>query len=409
MKQLKKYFLTFLVLCLLLTSLAGCKKSVKESEYSKTVVATYGTEKIYLDEVNFILKRNQMAYDMYANYYLSAGNISSLSEFYELDLYGTGIPIGDTIREDVMAGILQTRILGGLASEFKISLDDSDKELIANSVKEYMEESDPGVIKATGATEDLLTSIYERNLLANKVYDYLVADIDKKVERDDFRQRKLSYIYIKEDKVEEGKDDTTDEKKFAEEILEEVKDLYEKEKDVKKVDLSKLVTSYKENDDYKDFKDSISASSRVIGDKINADKSAFGTEGLKLKTGEAAIAHVESSGYYVIFCVDDYNDEETDKQIEAEYDDRRAVMFKSKYKEYQEAAPEFEVLKKVYEQLKFNEIKYENVPETTEEITTEKSTEAGTTKAGSIEASTEKTTEEATTENPEATTEESKS
>ena len=48
-----------LSLVLGLGSLMGCSKAVKTEDYATTVVATFGDEKIYLDEANFLAKSEQ--------------------------------------------------------------------------------------------------------------------------------------------------------------------------------------------------------------------------------------------------------------------------------------------------------------------------------------------------------------
>ena len=50
----------------------GCttvRKSDLSDDYSEVVAATYGDEKIYLDEVNYYLRNSQIMYEYYGSIY----------------------------------------------------------------------------------------------------------------------------------------------------------------------------------------------------------------------------------------------------------------------------------------------------------------------------------------------------
>ncbi len=392
MNQLKRVFLLSLALCLAAFSLVGCSdNTISKEDYSQTVAATFGDENIYLDEANFLLRLTQVQYDY--NYYSYYGSYPTAS-FYEQDTSTAGKTYWDQIKEDTMAVILQTRILCAKAEELGVSLTEEDEASVKESVNSFLEETDSAVLEASGANEALLTAIYEKNLLANKVFDVLTEDYDTTVTRDDFKQISVQYIMLLDDE-----DDETDDDALIEKVLEDVQAAAKEVESGETIDMDAIIEKYEDDDAYADF--SLYSGERSFGE--DDDSTDFGTASFKLSTGESTSVKVESTYYtarYVIYCVNDYDEEATDEAIQEEYQTRRETLFSEIYPDIQAAAPEFTVVDKVFDQLVYVTI-FSNET-TTAETEEESSSEAESTTEdeGSTtgEATEESTLEETTDE-----------
>lgn len=341
MSQKGKSGLGFLMAGLMIGSvLTGCETNT--ADYSSTVVAKYGDEKIYMDEAYFYAKLTQYQYEM--NYSTS---------LWSYDFTGSGETFEDSVREDVMSQILQTYILNEEAAEKGITLSEEQKALVKENVEKFME--DEKVVAATKATESLVERIYTMNAIANLMYEDLVADTSTDVEEENFLCKNISYILIRSTDTDEA--ENVDKEAIADEILEKVNEGKKFED---------IVGDYK-SDDY-----SVSKSENVTIQKSSTY--LFQEEAWAMKTDEVIKTHVEDKDYwYVIKCNSD-NDEDAQKNaIENEIEKRKAENFKEKYADILKEAKKFTVDEKKWAQIKFiDDPAY--IPESTENSSNESST-----------------------------------
>ncbi len=166
MKGLKTILALLLALAMILS---GC--AANTSRYATTVAATYGDQAIYLDEANFWLRYEQMSYSYYA-YYLY--QYYGITDFYSQPSGRREQTYGESIKEDIMAGILQTCILLDHESEFDTSLNEKDKEKIEQTIKDLMSNYSDTLFteKLVGKFgENELRAVLEKRVRALKVWD----------------------------------------------------------------------------------------------------------------------------------------------------------------------------------------------------------------------------------------------
>ena len=175
---------------------SGCERG-RTADDAKTVVAKYGNEKIYLNEARFYAQLSQYQYEeQYA-----------MAAYWQTELT-TGYTYEDSVKDDAMAKVLQTRILCEQADALGVSLDDEDTSKISEAVEGFLASAE-GI--AIGADETLVKTIYTQNALANKVQQELVADTDKEVDEEQFACRDMDCIVIYPSETEDGEEDTVDE------------------------------------------------------------------------------------------------------------------------------------------------------------------------------------------------------
>lgn len=304
---------------------SGCSiGGVNTEDYGTVVAATYGDDKIYLDEVNFFVRNSQYVYEMYY------GTDIWSNESYE--------GISDYLVESIMASLNQTSVLVSKAEELGVTLSDEDKEKVAASVAEFFEEADENLVEACAISEERLTQIYEKNALANRVYEATYADKDYAVTDEEAAQRTVSYILVP---AADGEDK-------ANEVLEAVSG---------GKDMEEAAEEY-----------SYSYSTLTFGDDDYDNE--IGTVSAEMEEGEYAIANVSSDGWYVMYMKDKFDETATENKKASLEEENKVQIFEEIYAEWVEAGPEFEVDEDILGLIKFKNAIYEE-PETTAAETTE--------------------------------------
>lgn len=400
MRRMRRILSVGLSAALSATALTGCYTTVKDDNYDTTVVATLGDQDIYLTEVNYYLMMLQVTYDYYYDYFYSTYyGFTSKEEFYEYTGFSSdGTSTWDGMKEDAMAMVQQTYILCSYADEFGISLSDEDLEKVDEAVEEFLTETDSGIVEACKVDEESLTDIYKRNALANRVYEYLVADIDTEVNEEDYRCTEVSYLAIsvaEEDEDADTSDNDADEAEEEEETEEEEVDLEAMAETVLE-ELQEQMEIYEESDEdddsipynavialHEDDTDiSIALTSGTEYSKpeeAEEDEDSEDTEDTEeeetetlqsicwntLSTGDYTTWYDEDNAVaYVIYCVNDDVEESKEEAIEEELESRRDTMFEEKYADLVKASPTFTVKSRVYSQIKYKDIAYASDEET---------------------------------------------
>jgi hypothetical protein len=364
------------------TALTGCYSRVTSDNYATTVVATFGDKNIYLNEVNFYLKMMQVTYDTYYDYFYGPYyGFSSKKEFYEYTgMTDDGSTIWDAMKEDAMAAVQQTYILCEHAPEYNITLSDEDLQKVDDSVQEFLTETDAGVIDACKVDEEMLTQIFTNNALANRVYEYLVSDIDTTVDEADYRYTQVAYLSIKENAdtsdndVDEAEETVSvDLEAKATEVLEALKsqmDIYAVSgEDDDSIPYNAVIDQYS---DETDITISYTASQQYAkpdsDDSTDADKDTDSTETKQtlqsicwnnLSTGDYTTWYdADNSVAYVVYCTNDDVEDAKESAIESELDNRRSDRFTEKYADIVKNSSTFSVKSRVYSQVKYEDISY---------------------------------------------------
>lgn len=99
--------------------MAGCTNQNAET---KLVIAKFGEEDIYLEELQFYLIINQVDYEKeYAKQYPD-------QNIWETDVLGTGNVLEDDVKQSIMQEVKKMHILLKKAEEFGITMEEEDEE-----------------------------------------------------------------------------------------------------------------------------------------------------------------------------------------------------------------------------------------------------------------------------------------
>lgn len=389
----KRFLAGSLAAVMALGMMTGCttvRKSDLSDDYSEVVAATYGDEKIYLDEVNYYLRNKQLMYEYY-------------SAIYGANLLETE-DAQNSLRTEAMSVIYQTRVLCDHASDYKVELTDDDRKLVQQTVEELLSSDNKTFLEVAGSDEEMLTELLTQNALANKVYDAIISQKEITTTEESVRRNSISYLLFSEEpeKSEEETEaageteaetvhdhDHDHESDEESEAAEETK--YYTEEDANAT-LKKLQSGTSLEDVAKELDMDVNENNFAVNEEQTSE---YGKAAVALKEGESAIAHVDNVGWYVMYCNTENDEEATATAYDDAVSKEKSEYFTEVYKELDKA--KFKVNEDVIQLLDIADTPVystETEAETSEGETAEGSTEAGTaeTTAGETEAETTETT-----------------
>lgn len=341
-------------------ALTGCGQ--KNTDYATTVVATYGDTPIYLDEANFMARYNQWYNELYYMGYFGEG-------MWGQDIGGKTLEAAT--KEDVMAALLQTEALIAHAEEYGVSLTDADMEKVNQACSDFFEQESAKLVEATGATEELVKRIYEKNALANKVWQAVVADTDTQVSLEESQQVGIRYILVREEAEPENAETGAAAETTAAEAdgngetagSEEGKAAAAETPEAKAND---IVSRIQAGEDIGDVAEELGLTCNTghyakhpaeTGDEEGAEGTSssdlLGTNAASMAVGEARAVYGESAdGWYVIYCDTENDEEATENEVESIIRERKSARFAEVYAGWDKA--EFKVDEDVWELVAFN-------------------------------------------------------
>ncbi len=431
MKGWKKGMAALLAAVLTAGTAAGCAASM--SEYGTTPALTYGDQTVYLDEANFWLRYEQWLMEsQYGTMYQYYGYTNMWEA--PADEYTT---LGQQLKEDVMAQILQTRILNDHAEELGISLTEEDQTRITETVADFRESFDDSFREYCDASDESINGWLQQNALAVKVWDAVKQQAEVTVTDEECQMFSVEYVNITDstDSTEStestaaettaassesadttaaetesteasGEESTAAETESAEASGEEstaaetagaqssgedttaaeTTEAASGETLTGEALANEVLRRLNEGQAFSDFEDELGVTvnnqSFLRSDTDNS--STIYQEAVNMATGEAKMVDYDG-GWYVIYCVAELDKEATEEERASVEDTKREEHFNTVYAEWTAAAPSYEV-QDAWDDLKVDEMIYV-AKETTAAETTAADTTSEETAAESESAS----------------------
>jgi len=340
----KKLLAAALAAVLAVSVLAGCGTSVKPEDYDTTVVATYGDENIYLDEVNMYLRAEQYYYEYIYTY------MYGMSDIWNQEV-ANGVTMKDSVLESVMSMIRQIYVLKDQADSLGVSLSEEDMAKIEKTVDGVLKDSADELVKAYNLSRERMIEIYKNNAIANLVWEALVADVDTNIPEEEVRCVGASYVLVNEPNLKaepkEGEEvDARPAKAKAQEIYDAVKGGATLADAAKELNLT------------------VSKGTYFVGDKY--EEKTLGYKAVGMKEGEAVIFELEEGKGWYVMVLDTLKDEAaTESKRESVLSQRKAELFKTKYAEVEKNSAAFAVDEKVWQNVPMDTLFVAPEPQTT--------------------------------------------
>ena len=201
---------------------------------------------------------------------------------------GTDTTLEDGIRNAALSRISQVKIMNLLARDMNIALTEEERSLAAQAAAQYDDALSKELRSALhNVDRETLAGMYEEYALADKLYRYIIRDINPEISDDEARTITVQQIFIRKDV-----NDTSDE---ALSVAREVRRLAMAGEDFKS-----LIDHYSDG------------TQSTISFGKGEREATFEAAAFNLGTGDISGIIEAEDGFYILKCVTTFNREETD-------------------------------------------------------------------------------------------------
>ena len=316
MKRLRYKSIMIALMAMCLIGMTACGEDGVLGSDTKIVLTTgFKTDEVFRIEKISCMKPEMMVY------------LLNVKNQYE-ETFGSELwkrtngeeNIADHVKENVLAQITKVKTMNLLAKEHDVTLTEEEVAKAAKAAKEYFKSLTEDEVAVLKVDEALLQQMYQEYALANKLYHYLIADINPEISDDEARTITVQHVFVKTYAVnDEGEHViyTASEKAQA---YDRIKEAYERALAGEEFALLMAEYSDDETTEYSFGK--------------GTGEEAFETAAFNLATGEISRIVETASGYHIIRCISTFDKEETDRNKLKIVDQRRKEVFNEKYTEF---------------------------------------------------------------------------
>lgn len=292
--------------------LCGCEKINRDT---KIVLTTgFTKDEVFRIETASCYKKEVMVY------------LTNLQNQYE-QVYGAeiwqmeqdGVTIEQSVKESVLAELAQIKTVNLMAERYGVSLTETEQEAVSEAAKVYFESLTAVEKDAMDVNLDTIRQLYREYALANKVYEYMIKDVNPEISDDEARTVVLQQILLRF-----GRQSGTEETEVSDQ---QKSYAYARAKEALKrieagEDFDVVAARYNEAEE-----------STVSIGKGKTD-AAYEEAAFQLAGGEISGIIETEEGYYILKCVSTLNREETDLNKVKIVEERKKEAFSREYDSY---------------------------------------------------------------------------
>lgn len=232
-----------------------------------------------------------------------------------------GMTLEENVKETVLAKIAQIKTMYLLARDKDVTLDAQEQEKVRQASEKFFQTLNDREKELMGVDLEIIEQLYTEYALADKVYQYIIQDVNPEISDDEARTITVQHILIRTY--------TTDGAGSRVPLPENLKQaVYDKALEIREMavngenDFVDLASRYSE--------DSTITYSFGKGEMDAAfEEAAFG-----LETNEISQVVESESGYHIIKCLNTFDREQTDISKQEIVEERRREVFGQEYDEF---------------------------------------------------------------------------
>lgn len=300
------------ICCFLLT---GCSSIDRDT---KIVLTTgFRNDEVFRIESASCYKKEVMVY------------LTNIQNQYE-QVYGReiweqgrdGVTLEDSVKESVLAELAQIKTMNLMAEKYGLALNEAEKESVKEAAAVYFDSLTATEKKQLDVSRDTIRHLYTEYALANKVYAYLIQDINPEISDDEARTITLQQILVKNGREDENgvmQPFTDEEWEYA---------------------YKKAIEARRQIEDGEDFEVVASiyneAGESTVYIRKGDKDAAFEEVAFSLGNGEVSRIFEAEDGFYILKCISTLNREETDSNKVKIVEERRKEAFSREYDSFVE-------------------------------------------------------------------------
>ena len=243
---------------------------------------------------------------------------------YGSEIWGAsfeGVSLGENIKETVLAQIAQIKTMNLMAQDYKVELDEQEQESVKQAAEKYYNSLNTVEIEKMGVDQKLIENLYREYATADKVYQYIIRDVNPEISDDEARIITVEHILIKTYALDGNGQKIAYTGTDKEEALETAEKVWNMAVSGE-TDFEELATQYSEDENV------------TYSFGKGETEEAFEKAAFDLGTGEISNIVETSLGYHIIKCISTFNKEETDANKIRIVEKKRQEVFGEEYDAY---------------------------------------------------------------------------
>ena len=284
---------------------------------SKKVVLTTGFDKnevFRIEEASCSKEEMQVYLTNIQNHYETVFG----SQIWETNI--NGVSLEENVKDTALAKMAQIKAMTLLARKHNVTLTEEEWAKVEEAAAEYYQSLNETEIELMGITENTIVSLYGEFAVSNKLYHYLIKDINPEISDDEARTITVEHIHIKTYHLDEN-GNKVDYSDYAK------KQAYETAFEVAK--------SAKAGEDFHRLADKYSEDETLTYSFGKGEMEAgFEEAAFNLGTNEISDVVETQYGYHVIKCISTFNKEVTDENKKKIVEERKKEVFGEEYESF---------------------------------------------------------------------------
>lgn len=306
--KLPLFLLCTLLLLLPLTACSGEENGTKvifTTGLGKDEVFRIGTSVCTAPEMMVYLTNTQNQYE--SVYGSEVWNVSR-----------DGITLEENVKETVLAKMAQIKTMYLLAQDRDVSLDDSENKKVEQAAEEYFDSLTEQEKELMGVRLSTIEQLYREYALADKVYRYIIQDVNPEISDDEARTITVQHILLRSSAVDDGGNRVP----YSDELKREA---YGKALEIRRM-------AVEDGEDFLDLASRYSEDSVITYSFGKGEmEAAFEEAAFSLETEEVSEVIETEAGYHIIKCISTFDREQTDLNKLTIVEERRREVFGQEY------------------------------------------------------------------------------
>lgn len=229
-----------------------------------------------------------------------------------------GVTLEENVKEMVLAKIAQIKTMYLLAENKDVKLTEAEEAKVEQAAQEYFRSLNETEAELLGVDQDIIVRLYKEYALADKVYEYIIQDVNPEISDDEARTITVQHILLRTYTT----DGAGKRVAYTDDLK---KNVYQRACDIRE-----LAVSGEQN-----FLDLAARYSEDVTVTYSFGKGemdiTFEETAFSLETDEISQVIETESGYHIIKCINTFDREQTDANKLEIVEERRREVFGQEY------------------------------------------------------------------------------